>query len=330
MPTWGELIHELNETGARLKAPPFDHVRRKYITKLHRDTGRAVMLYASRWSVPNANVPIPPQFLSIAEGDVQGLMEAVHRVEQRSLDLIIHSPGGSPTAAEMMVNYLRTRFDDIRVIVPHMAMSAATMVACAGNEIVMGKHSCLGPIDPQLQINTALGPRTVPAQAILEQFERAKEECQDASKVRAWLPMLNQYGPDLLVTCKNATKLGQHLVTSWLRDYQFGGDQEKASAVAEWLSKHDNFLSHGRPIPRDELEKRGLKIKHLEDDQIFQDTVLSIFHATTLTFTETGVAKIIENHLGKAFIQQINQVQLALPVQGPPQQILLPENDPRI
>jgi ClpP class serine protease len=29
-----------------------------------------------------------------------------------------------------------------------MAMSAATMIACAADVIVMGKHSFLGPIDP--------------------------------------------------------------------------------------------------------------------------------------------------------------------------------------
>jgi ClpP class serine protease len=41
-------------------------------------------------------------------------------------------------------------------------MSAATMVACAANQIVMGKHSFLGPIDPQLILQTALGNRLVP------------------------------------------------------------------------------------------------------------------------------------------------------------------------
>ena len=68
---------------------------------------------------------------------------------KNGLDLLMHSPGGSPDAAEAVVNYLRSKFTDIRVIIPQAAMSAATMLACAANRIVMGKHSSLGPIDPQ-------------------------------------------------------------------------------------------------------------------------------------------------------------------------------------
>ena len=68
----------------------------------------------------------------------------------RGLDLILHTPGGFPEAAESIVKYLRSKFStNIRVIVPHLSMSAGTMIACAGKEIVMGKHSSLGPIDPQ-------------------------------------------------------------------------------------------------------------------------------------------------------------------------------------
>ena len=54
---------------------------------------------------------------------------------------------------------------DIRVIVPHMAMSAGTMIACSSREIIMGKESSLGPIDPQYH--------NVPAQGVLKEFERA-------------------------------------------------------------------------------------------------------------------------------------------------------------
>jgi ClpP class serine protease len=65
-------------------------------------------------------------------------MEAVSNVEEREVDLILHSPGGSAEAAESIVEYLRTRFDRVRVIVPVAAMSAATMMALSADEIVMG------------------------------------------------------------------------------------------------------------------------------------------------------------------------------------------------
>src|SRR2546428_10966572 len=95
------------------------------------------------------------------------------------------------------------------VIIPQLAMSAATMIACAADEIALGKHSFLGPIDPQLILTTPVGQRLVPAENILEQFERAKQECRDPAKLGAWLPMLNQYGPDLIITCERAKALSK-------------------------------------------------------------------------------------------------------------------------
>jgi hypothetical protein len=123
-----------------------------------------------------------------------------------NVDLILHSPGGSGSAAELIVKYLRTKFDHIRIVVPHMAMSAATMVSGGTDEVIMGKHSFLGPIDPQFILRTSLGQRSVPAQAILEQFELAKREAADPAKLRVWAPMLAQYGPDLLITRQNVAK----------------------------------------------------------------------------------------------------------------------------
>ena len=73
-------------------------------------------------------------------------MEVTAGIASENLDLILHSPGGFPEAAEGIVTYLRSRFQNIRVIVPQLAMSAATMIACAADEVVMGKHSFLGPV----------------------------------------------------------------------------------------------------------------------------------------------------------------------------------------
>ena len=188
------------------------------------------------------------------------------------------------------------------------------MLACAGDEIVMGKHSFLGPIDPQVTLNTALGLRSVPAQAIIEQFEQAKKECKDPALVRAWLPMLSQYGPDMLVSCQNASDLSVELVREWLAAYMFRDERNrksKAREIAKWLSTHHHFKSHGRPIPRDILQNKGLKVVPLEDDQTAQDLFLSVFHATSHAFTQTGAVKIIENHSGKAFVKAVQQVLVA-------------------
>ena len=45
----------------------------------------------------------------------------------------------------------------------------------------------------------------------------------------------------------------------------------------------------------------GLRIVPLEDDQAFQDCVLSIHHAFMITFGHTPAISIIENSNGKIF-----------------------------
>ncbi len=145
-------------------------------------TGRNIILYATAWTKTGKQI-VTPEILSITDEDIQGLMEVIHGLKGESLDLILHSPGGSIEAAEAFVTYIRTKFSNIRVIIPQAAMSAATMIACSANAIVMGKHSSIGPIDPQFVLQTQLGRQMVPAQSIIDQFDLAKRESQDPKKL---------------------------------------------------------------------------------------------------------------------------------------------------
>ena len=281
---------------------PADLVRRRYLANLHSYTERDVILYASNWtqSVLFAGT------VHINEEDVQGLMAAVHGLKSDKLDLILHSTGGVPEVAETMVSYLRKKFDHIRVIVPQAAMSAATMLACAADEIVMGKQSSLGPIEPQLVLPNRHGSdQVLPAQAIIDSFETAKKtSVTSPQQLGAFLPILEQYTPGLIEQCYAAQKLSTELVSKWLKQYMLKDDgaDEKASYIADRLADHSTLKSHARHIDMDEAAKLGLKVTALEDDQQLQDLVLSTFHATTIAF-QRGVLKIMENHLGKAFIK---------------------------
>ena len=218
MPTWGDILHEINLLIQQNSPAPLDVIRRKYLAQLAAYTKRDTLLYATRWTSPG---PIPPDFLSITDEDVQGFMEVIHGLKNEQLDIIVHSPGGSAEATEAIVSYLRAKFKNLRVIVPQAAMSAATMLACAADRIVLVKHSSLGPVDPQMILQTSLGVRAVPAQAILDQFEMAKTECRDPKKLGSWLPILSQYGPALLIQCQNAIDLSETLTQDWLAKYMF-------------------------------------------------------------------------------------------------------------
>lgn len=312
MPIWSQILDEQRRTLQPNGAPDFDSVRRKYLRACQEHTTRNTILFASAWIQK-------PQLgfgTIIADDDVQGLMEAVHGLTGDRLDLILHSPGGSPAAAEGIVLYLRSKFSDIRVIVPHMAMSAATMIACAADRIVMGKHSFLGPTDPQFQT----GDTVAAAYNILSDFDRALRECAaDSNNVLAWQLLLNRYTPGLLSQCEVSVDLSKELVRRWLSEYMFQGepDNSKADDIAEWLSQHAHHKSHGRHISSEELREMGLVVDELEADPELQDLVLSVYHATTLTFAQTAAGKIIENDRGRAYVKMIPNAHPVPPTEGP-------------
>jgi ATP-dependent protease ClpP protease subunit len=321
LPTWSGILAEIQAEVAKGNPSAFDVVRRRYLAALTAHTNRNVILYATKWTQSGDH---DPNLTSITEEDVQGLMEVVHGLPGKQLDLIMHSPGGSAEAAEALVHYLRAKFDHIRVIVPHAAMSAATLVACAANEIVMGKQSSLGPVDPQYILSDPSGRiQAVPAQAILDQFDLAKQECKDPHLLGAWAPMLGQYGPALLMQCKNALKLAENLAAEWIRTWMLEATKGKkgaikARSIAKALRDHKRFRSHARHISRDQARAIGLVVTDLEADQNLQDIVLSVFHATTLTFDNTAAVKVIENQLGRAFVKIQRTVQIPLQMVPPP------------
>lgn len=304
MPTWSEILTELKMESAQGNSAPFDSVRRKYLSLLSAHTNRNVILYASAFTQKSG----APELQSVTEEDVQGMMEVSHGLDkEKPVDLIIHSPGGSPEAAEGIVEYLHAQFPEVRVVIPQIAMSAATMIACSGSSIVMGKHSNLGPVDPQLIINSPSGPTSNPAKAIIDQFYKALKEVNEPDK-QAWAILLNQYGPSIITQCENYIKMSEALVRDWLNRFMFKNESAQTknstiNSIASFLANHDNFKSHGRHISREKAEKIGLRIEHLEDDAVFQDLLLSVFHATTHTFSSTPAMKIIENQKGKAFIK---------------------------
>jgi hypothetical protein len=239
-------------------------------------------------------------------------MEVCKDLQGPNLDVILHSPGGSPEAAASLVRYLRTKFSHIRAFVPLAAMSAATMWALASNVILMGKHSQLGPIDPQM----VSGAWTAPARAILRQFEQAKEECKDPALLGAWIPILEQYGPALIQQCEAAEALALRLVREWLERYMFAGEPDaaqKAEDVAGYFANYEIHQSHTLGIDREQARSQGVRIEDLESDQALQDAVLSVHHATMHTLQGPAV-KIVENHLGRAFAKVTQQLTVQMPL----------------
>lgn len=188
-------------------------------------------------------------------------------------------------------------------------MSAATMLSCACNEIIMAKHSAIGPIDPQMGVIANNGSRyMIPAQSILDEFEQAKQEIiKNPELATLWVNRINSYPHGFFKKCEDTISLSIRLVGDWLNSYMFSDTEKKeGDKIADWLCKSGDHKTHGRPINIDKALEQGLKVTSLESDPKLQDLVLSIFHSTMVTFDVTPCVKIIENQSGKGWFSIIN------------------------
>lgn len=299
MPNWVQVLSEIQAQDAKLAhdaTSAVDDVRRRYLKQLYEHTGRNVIAYYSGW------LSNPGAFgTDVNDEDKAAFMMAIHGLDKsKGLDLILHTPGGGIAAAESLVDYLRRIFDcDIRAIVPHLAMSAGTMIACTCKSIVMGKQSNLGPIDPQLG--------GLPAAAVKKEIERAIEEVkQDPDRLNFWQFVLSKYTPTFVGQCEQAVTMAEEFVRERLKDNMLAGDPNaaaKADAIVKGLSDVEDNKSHSRHIHIDKCESLGLVIEKLEDDQEFQEAVLTVHHCFMHSLTVSGAAKMVENQNGAAFIK---------------------------
>jgi ATP-dependent protease ClpP protease subunit len=295
MPNWNEVLIEIQNE--QIKYPninPLDTVRRKYLNQISSITGRNTIAYYSGWlQKPTASDT------AVNDKDKSGFMLTINKLDRtKGLDLVLHTPGGDIAATESLVDYLYSMFEkDIRVIVPQISMSAGTMIALAAKEIMMGKHSNLGPIDPQMG--------GLACQAVLNEFQQAKEDIKkNPHSAALWQVIISKYHPTFLGACKQAIEWSELMVLDWLKYNMCNGDENKAKEIIKIFSDHSKHKAHARHISVKECKSAGLKIIDLENNQNLQDAILTTHHAFMHTFLNTHCVKIIENQDGVAYIEQ--------------------------
>lgn len=294
MADWTGILKEITEEEI---SNPLDSVRKKYIKQLHKQTGRNVICYYSGFLDIHTNPDV-----SINDSDMSGFMTAIHNMNKsKGLDLILHTPGGEVTATEAIGNYLRKVFgNDIRVIVPQMSMSGGTMLACISKEIIMGKHSSIGPIDPQIG--------GVPAYGVIQEFENAKNEIsRNPAAMPLWQIIISKYHPTFIGQCYKAIELSTELIKQWLLQGDMFKDEPnketKVDTILNFLNNNEYTKIHSRHIDNEKAKSIGLKIVNLEDDEKLQDAVLSIHHCYMHTFSNSNAVKIIESNTGATMVR---------------------------
>src|ERR1700716_4048499 len=123
--------------------------RKRLITLIERERkSRVILLVHRQETMSFLGFPV---FRYIDINDSEEVMRAIQMTDdQIPLDLVLHTPGGLVLAALQIAKAVRDHKSKVTVFVPHYAMSGGTLIALAADEIVMCKHSVLGPVDPQV------------------------------------------------------------------------------------------------------------------------------------------------------------------------------------
>ena len=235
--------------------------------------------------------------------DKNGFMAMCHELDvEDGLDLILHTPGGDVAATESIIDYLNNKFaGDIRAIIPQLAMSGGTMIACSCNEIVMGKQSSLGPVDPQLN--------GVPAHGVISEFERAKKEIEEnPARIPLWQPILSKYNPTFIGSCQRAIEWSNEILESSLKNNMFKDNLNDPSikSIIDVLGSPKDTKHHNRHLNPNKCKELGLNITFMEDDNYEQDLILSIHHACMSLFNKSNSFKIFANQKDRFLNFQFN------------------------
>ncbi len=175
------------------------------------------------------------QYITIEDSE-DILHELRSTPEDIPIDLLLHCPGGLVLPAEQIAMAIKERKAPTTIIVPHYAMSGATLIALAAKEILMDNHSVLGPLDPQIE--------NLPSPSLLKILDYKKPEF-----IR----------DEILIAIDLASKAINQMrgfIRYLLHDKM--GD-EHAIKIAEFLT--GGYMTHDRPITAKDAMVLGLPVK---------------------------------------------------------------------
>lgn len=125
----------------------------------------------------------------ISSADVAPLDTLLNSLgDAEQINVLLHSPGGDGTVVEKIVDMCRAHLIGqnikLRLVVPNIAKSAATVFALGADEIIMGYCSELGPIDPQVPVNVSGIVHMISALAFVESRDQLLKDIAKATKAK--------------------------------------------------------------------------------------------------------------------------------------------------
>jgi len=155
----------------------------------------------------------------------------------RSIDLILHTKGGSSTNSKIMIDALLNHTAPFRAYIPIEAYSAGTLIALAADELHMDALAHLSKIDTQMIVDRQL-ENSVPV-GLMRSLKHLNEIHGRVA---------NQFYNDDLQVLKAIFKKGNY-------------DNYQQTQIINHLV--DGPLSHGYPISYAEIKEMGLNVDNV-------------------------------------------------------------------
>jgi hypothetical protein len=182
--------------------------------------------------------------------------------------ILLHTFGGDADAAYhlgiRMQNLTKQR---LIMILPRLAKSAGTLLACAGDKIYATPITELGPVDPQVQLPST--GRYVSAKTIRDSLKQAIETIREletseeliVKAVFSGIPIAEMGHYESLLN--HVKSLLEDILS---RRMKKGKDRKEISEIAEKLTK--GYVYHGKVIHVEEAKNMGLGIEILTGDKL--------------------------------------------------------------
>lgn len=239
--------------------------------------------------VYNEAPPVPSMFTTALLSPLSILISNMGKVKK--LDLFLRATGGRTEIPWRIVTLLREFADELAVIIPSIALSGATHISIAGDELVMSPFSMLGSVDPTR--NHPLLPKDTSGQPIPISVEDLKHciafvreqlgESYPQQNLALIISELFKYiNPLALGALEQSYNLSKLITSKCLKSRKVQLDEKQIEKIVELLAS--GYFSHSFLISRSEVENElGLTVTKPDEELVqlmksLEDFYLERFH----------------------------------------------------
>ncbi|GFM33271.1 SDH family Clp fold serine proteinase [Desulfovibrio subterraneus] len=242
--------------------------------------------------------------LSMNSDDFHVIHDMMAGDKPKRVLVYLQTPGGCGQTAERIAKFLHERFEEVHFLIAGDAMSAGTILALSGHEILMSDGGSLGPIDAQMRI----GRSWCSAHDYITWMETLRTKVQQEGGVHPVDgTILAQISPGEVRGVHTALSFAIDRVERWLTQYKFRDwsttegrrlpvdeDMRKARAreIANELTNQEKWRSHGTRLTISDLRELGLQIHRVEDHPELAEPVARVKALLWVIFSNSTIFKM--------------------------------------